>query len=263
MICLIFGDTSFPAEILKNIKIMKKKYFIIDLSRHNIFKKDKNSYKISIGQFGKMINLIKEKKCQNVLFAGKIVKPKFSNLRMDFKCLYYMPKIIKASKSGDAAIIKVIINILKKEKINVIDSLTFNSELSLKSGNYSINSPSKEDIVEIKKGQKFLNKLNAYNHVQGLVIRDGKVLKIETSYGTKKMLQSIKPNKVMSGILIKLPKKQQDLRIDLPTIGFDTLSDCKRAGLKGVVLKHKQNIFLDKEKCIKFANENKIFINII
>ena len=79
--------------------------------------------------------------------------------------------------------------------------------------------------------------------MQGLVIRDGKVLKTETSYGTKKMLQSIKPNKVMSGILIKLPKKKQDLRIDLPTIGLDTLNDCKRAGLKGVVLKHKQNIY--------------------
>jgi hypothetical protein len=263
MICLIFGDTSFPFEILKNIKIMKKNYFIIDLSRHNIFEKDKNSYKISIGQFGKMINLIKEKNCQKVLFAGKIGKPKFSNLRMDIKGLYYMPKIIKASKLGDAAIIKVVISILKKEKINVIDSLTFNSELSLKRGNYSINSPSKKDIAEIKKGYKFLNKLNAYNHVQGLVIRDGKVLKTETSYGTKKMLQSIKPNKVMSGILIKLPKKKQDLRIDLPTIGLDTLNDCKRAGLKGVVLKHKQNIFLDQEKCIKFANKNKIFIKII
>ena len=182
---------------------------------------------------------------------------------MDIKGFYYMPKIIKASKSGDAAIIKVIINILKKEKINVIDSLTFNSELSLKRGKYSINSPSKKDIIEIKKGHKFLNKLNAYNHVQGLVIRDGKVLKTETSHGTKKMLQSIKPNKVLSGILIKLPKKKQDLRIDLPTIGLDTLGDCKRAGLKGVVLKHKQNIFLDQEKCIKFANKNKIFINVI
>ena len=77
MICLIFGDTSFPFEILKKIKIMKKNYFIIDLSRHNIFKKDKNSYKISIGQFGKMINLIKEKIVERYFLQEKLVNLNF------------------------------------------------------------------------------------------------------------------------------------------------------------------------------------------
>ena len=47
---------------------------------------------------------------------GKIAKPKFSTLRLDLKGIYYMPSIIKAAKLGDAAIIKVIIEILKKWK---------------------------------------------------------------------------------------------------------------------------------------------------
>ena len=75
------------------------------------------------------------------------------------------------------------------------------------------------------------------------------------------MLQSISNDKKNSqGILIKFPKKNQDLRVDLPTIGFDTLKDCKKYGIKGIVLKSKQNIFLDKNKSLKFANKNKIFI---
>ena len=64
------------------------------------------------------------------------------------------------------------------------------------------------------------------------------------------------------GILIKIPKKRQDLRMDLPTIGLQTLRDCKKYGLKGIVLKSKMNIFLDRIKCIQFANKNKIFITI-
>jgi DUF1009 family protein len=60
--------------------------------------------------------------------------------------------------------------------------------------------------------------------------------------------------------MIKFPKKKQDLRIDLPTIGLDTLKDCKGAGIKGIVLKSKQNIFMDKNECINFANKNYIFI---
>ena len=63
--------------------------------------------------------------------------------------------------------------------------------------------------------------------------------------------------------MIKLPKKKQDLRMDLPTIGLHTLKDCKKFGLKGIVLKSKKNIFLDKVKCLSYANKNKIFINVI
>ncbi len=263
MICLILGDTDFPKKILKSIKKEKIEHFIIDLSKKNIFKKSKNSNRISIGQFGKMINLMKQQKCNKVIFAGKIDKPKFSSLRMDIKGFYYLPKIIKAAKLGDAAIIKVIIDILKYENINVISTTTFSPELSLKKGNYSRTKPDKNDILDIIQGKNYLNKLNALNHVQGLVVRNGKIIKTETSTGTKKMLLNIKPITNREGILIKLPKIKQDLRIDLPTIGLDTLVDCLKAGLKGVVLKHKKNIFLDKNKCIKFANKNKIFINII
>ncbi len=60
MIGLIFGDTDFPKEILKKIKRKKLKYLIIDLSKNRSFKKDKNSKRVSIGQFGKIINLFKE-----------------------------------------------------------------------------------------------------------------------------------------------------------------------------------------------------------
>ena len=56
------------------------------------------------------------------MFAGKIAKPNFFKLRLDLKGIIYMPSVIKASKFGDAAIIKSIINILEKEKIKVIKS---------------------------------------------------------------------------------------------------------------------------------------------
>ena len=64
------------------------------------------------------------------------------------------------------------------------------------------------------------------------------------------------------GVLVKFPKKKQDLRIDLPTIGLNTLIQSKNAGLKGVVVKNKQHVFLDKKKCIQYANKNKMFISI-
>jgi len=261
MIGLFLGDTDFSEIVLKKIKKLNKKYFIIDFTKNNKFRKDDNSYRISIGKFGKIVSLIKEKNSKKVLFAGKIAKPKFSSLRLDFKGAYYMPGVIKAAKLGDAAIIKTIIKILNNEKIKVISSIFFNPELTAKSGIYTKLKPNMSDSKSIEKGITYFNKLNNLDHVQAVIVKNNIILAKEDRLGTKKMLSKLK--KKSEGILIKLPKKKQDLRMDLPTIGLQTLKDCKKYGLKGIVLKSKKNIFLDKAKCISFANKNKIFIKII
>ena len=263
MIGLIFGDTDFPKEILKTIKKKKIKYLIVDLSKSKKFKKDKKSYSVSIGQFGKIISILKENKCKKVLFAGRVNKPNFSKLRLDLKGIYYMPRIIKASKLGDAAILKEIIKILAQNKIKTDNSLTFNPELSLKKGNFSKITPSKQDQLDIKKAIKTLSNLRQYNFSQGVVIRNKKLVSIEGKGGTKKMLEKSKSKKFRNhGVLVKFPKKKQDLRVDLPTIGLKTLKQSKTAGLKGIVIKSKQHVFLDKNKCIKFADKNRMFIKV-
>ena len=261
MIGLIFGETSFPKEILKRIKKRKSKYLIIDLTKGKSFKKDKNSYAVSIGQFGKIIRILKENSCNKVLFAGSVKKPNLYNLRLDLKGIYYISRIIKSSKLGDAAILKEIIKILKKEKIKTVSSLTYNPELTLQKGIYSKLKPNKEDKADIIKAVKTLNRLGKYTFSQGAVVRNKKVIAIEGKGGTQKMLKKCKRRKFRKqGVLVKFPKKKQDLRIDLPTVGLKTLIDCKSSGLKGVVLKNKQNIFLERKKCINFVNKNKMFI---
>ena len=261
MIGLFFGETNFPKEILKKIKKKKINYTIIDLTKNKIFKKNKNSYPVSIGQFGKILGILKKKNCKKVLFAGKVQKPKISKLRLDFKGIYYLPRIIKGSKLGDAAILREIINILKLEKIKVVSSLFFNPELSLKKGNYSKHKPTKSDYRDIKKAINILKKTNKYNFSQGSIVRNQKVIAIEGKDGTEQMLKKCKPIKhKKNGVLVKFPKKNQDLKIDLPTAGLKTLIQCKNAGLKGIVLKAEQNVFLEKSKCINFANKNKMFL---
>lgn len=260
MIGLIFGETDFPKQILKKIK-GKIEYLIIDLTKNKNFKKDINSVSVSLGQFGKIIKILKENKCKKVLFAGKVKKPSFSKIRLDLKGVYYMPRIIKSAKLGDAAILKEIINILEKEKIKTISSLAYNPELTLKKGYYTKTKPNRLDKIDINKAIKTLDRLGKYNFSQGSVVRSNKVIAIEGKGGTQKMLKKCRSKNFKNkGVLVKLPKKKQDLRIDLPTVGLKTLKQCKLAGLKGVMLKSKQNVFLEKNKCISFANKNKMFI---
>ena len=264
MIGLIFGDTDFPKEILKTIKKKKINYLIIDLSKSKKFKKDKKSYAVSLGQFGKIINILKKNKCKRVLFAGKVNRPNFSKLKLDLKGIFYIPRIVKAAKLGDAAILKEIIKILAQNKIKTENSLLFNPEYSLNKGNYSKFKPNKEDLLDIKKAVKKLNNLRQYNFSQAIVVRNKKIVSIEGKGGTKKMLEKSISKKFRNrGVLVKFPKKKQDLRIDLPTIGLKTIKQSKTAGLKGIAIKSRQHVFLDKRKCIEYANKNKMFITVI
>ena len=250
----------FQNIFLKKLK-KKHRYLIIDLTKKKIFKRDKNSYSVSIGQFGKILSILKSKNCKKVLFAGKVTKPNFKSVKLDFKGIYYLPKIIKSSKLGDAAILKQIINILKKEKIQTVSSNKFTPEISLSKGNYTIIKPNMSDKKDINCGENALKKSGNFSFVQGAICRDNKIVALEGSGGTQKMIKKVKKiNRLPSGILIKFPKKRQDLRVDLPTIGLETLKQCKSVGLKGIVLKNRLNIFLDKKKSIKYANQNKMFI---
>ena len=153
--------------------------------------------------------------------------------------------------------------ILKEKKIKTISSLFFNPELALKKGNYTKIKPSSDDKKDINKAIQTLANLGKYNFSQGIVVRNKKIVAIEGKAGTKKMLEKSRSKKFRNhGVLVKFPKKKQDLRVDLPTIGLKTIKQSKNAGLKGIVVKSKQHVFLDKNKCIKLANKNKMFISV-
>ena len=267
MIGLVLGETQLGNLIINKLKLLKKRFLIIDISKKKIFKKNKNFFPLSIGQLGKAISILKKQGCKKIIFAGKVSTPNFSKTKFDLKALYYLPRIIKGAKKGDASIIKTVIEIFKKEGFKIISSTFFNPELLLKKGNYTKTKPdflSKKDML---KGKSVIADLNRRGAGQGVVIRNSYVITIEGPDGTDAMLKragilfrrfSYKNKR--QGILLKFPKRNQDLRVDLPTVGMKTLKKCAKIGLKGIVVKADQNIFLDRLKCINLANKNKMFI---
>ena len=267
MIGLVLGETQLGNLIIKKLKLLKKKFLIIDISKKKIFKKNKNFFPLSIGQLGKAISILKKHGCKKVIFAGKVTTPNFSKTKFDFKALYYLPRIIKGEKKGDATIIKVVIDIFKKEGFKIISSTFFNPELLLKRGNYTKMKPDFLSKKDMMKGKSVITDLSRRHIGQGVIIRNSHIVTIEGSDGTDAMLKRafilfkrFSYGNKKQGILLKFPKRNQDLRVDLPTVGVKTIKECAKIGLKGIVLKANQNIFLDRSKCINLANKNKMFI---
>ena len=265
MLGLIVGESSLPNYVIN--KLLKKniEFLILDLTKSNIYKKYKNSHSLKITELGKAISILKKNNCKNVIFIGKVERPDISLLKFDTKALFYLPRLFSAFKKGDGNILKEIIKIFKENKLNVVNSMKFTPELIFKDKSINKLKINNTDKSSISKGVKIIKSLSKFDIGQSVVINNGYVLAIEGPEGTdetiKRSLHLSKKYKLKNkSILIKFPKANQDLRIDLPTIGFDTIKNCIKANIKGIAVKRSQNIILDKDKIINLAKKNNFFI---
>ena len=259
MIGIFAGSGTLPKEIFSSLSRNNKKYIIFNFSN----KKIKNSIDIQLGQFGKILMILKKNKVKKVIFAGYVKRPNLSSMKFDLKAISYLPKLINAFKKGDGNILNFATHILKKNKIKVVGSHIYCKHLLINK-TITKSRPSAEDIKDFSKGKKILNTLSKFDIAQGILLDNGYVMAIEAAEGTDEMLKrvakirfKIKSN---SGVLIKLPKKKQSLSYDLPTIGYKTVELCVKSKLKGIFLKKNQNIFLDQKKALNLANKHGLFI---
>ena len=267
MIGLVLGETKLGNLIIKKLKLINENFLVIDLSSKKIYRRNKNHTSLSIGQLGKAISILRKNKCKKILFAGKLSRPNFSKIKLDFKFLYNLDEILKSSKKGDSALIKEFLRIFKKEGFKVLNSTYFNPELVLKKGNYTRVKPNQSNKEDIRKAKNIISDLGRHDIGQGVLVRKGFVITIEGPEGTdtmlnraSKLIKRLSSEDDRHGILLKFPKSKQDLRTDLPTIGIKTIRKCSKIGIKGIVLKAGKNIFLDKEKSISLANKKNMFI---
>jgi DUF1009 family protein len=265
MLGLIVGESRLPRLIINKLLKKNLELLILDLTKSNIYKKIKNSYSLKITELGKAISILKKNNCKNIIFIGKVNRPEISLLKFDRKALFYLPRLFSAFKKGDGNILKEVIKIFKENKINVVNSMKFTQELIFKDESINkvkINNIDKNSII---KGVDIIKSLSKFDIGQSVIINNGYVLAIEGPEGTddtikRSLFLSKKYNLKNKSILVKFPKTNQDLRVDLPTIGLDTVKNCIKANIKGIAVKRSQNIILDKDKIINLTKKNNFFI---
>ena len=264
-IIFIFGNGNLPRLIIKKIKNSNLEFKILSISEKNLFKSH-NSKSVKLGKIITELNGLKKKGYSKILMAGSINRPRLSDIKPDFNSLKLLPKFTKTLfEGGDNNLLKFVITELENLDYKILYIHKIFPDLFLGPGNQTKVKISKNNFKDIHKGSLILKNNSKFDIGQSILIQEGNVIGIEAVQGTDNLIKQSLPylQKVKKGVLIKLIKVKQDLRADLPTIGLDTLKDCKKVGIKGIVLKAKQNIFLDIKKSIEFANKNKIFINII
>ena len=170
---------------------------------------------------------------------------------------------IGLSVLGDDGLLKAIRKTLEKEGFIVRALQDFCDKLLMPLGILGDYAPEKSNQPDISLGVRVSQDIGAKDIGQSVIVQDGKVIGVEDIDGTdaliKKCSSLLKPE-FGDGLLVKTCKPQQDMALDLPTIGVDTIQNAYNAGLKGVVLHAGHTLLIDPKNIAEYANKYKMFV---
>ncbi|MDC3143801.1 UDP-2,3-diacylglucosamine diphosphatase LpxI [Pelagibacteraceae bacterium] len=268
-LAIIGGDNHLPIHAYKSVKKKFKEFIYINISKKNksLLKSSINTYHLEIHELERCINILKNHNISQICFLGSLNRPDFSSLKIDDTLKKYINDLINSSKIGDGNILNVIINIFDKEGFFTRSFIeVFANEYLL---DKEFNKITDKDKNDINKGVSILNSLSKYDNAQSCAISNGYVLAIEAVEGTDKMISRIRSIKkkisrdLIEGCLIKIPKKNQNLKIDLPTVGVKTLEMMFKNKLNVLALRKDYTIVVEKKKFYRSLAKYNISLSFI
>jgi len=220
----------------------------------------------AIGELGKSLRIFKEHGCDAIVFAGVVRRPNFSSVKVDWRGAALLPKLIAAAARGDGAILQTMVDAFEAEGFLVVGADEAVQGLAASEGAIGAHRPDAEDFTDIRKAAEVIKALGPFDIGQAAVVAKGLVLAVEAAEGTDEMLARCTrmPEGVRgggkAGVLVKRPKPGQELRVDLPVIGVETVRQAKAAGLKGVAVEAEVALIIDRDEVIRAADDAGLFI---
>jgi hypothetical protein len=265
-LAIIAGGGNIPLKLAYYLKIKEKDFLIIGIKEAEInkhLKKFNNYFELSYLEIEKILKLLRKQNATGVVLIGHLKRPSKEKIKQSKFGKEIIKNLKNKDKKGDDQLLKEIITLLEKNKIKVIGIQTILKEMLAEKTNYSKIKPTKEELQEIKSGIQIAKNIGKEDIGQSIIIEDGYVIAVEAAEGTDcliKRSKNLKKVKGKSAILIKVKKPNQEMRIDLPTIGPNTIKNAAKAKLKGIAVEAENVLIVNKEKTKQLADKYKIFL---
>jgi hypothetical protein len=261
---IIAGGTSLPQILIEHCRQTNRDFFVLAIENNAdraVFTPDIPHKWIRIGQAGTGFKTFSDEKVEEVVMIGTIHRPTLADLVPDLRTAAFFAKIgVKAL--GDDGILRALIKEIEGDNMRVVGIHEVLPNLLVKSGILTKNKPDKQANADIKRGMEVAYTLGRLDVGQSVIVQQGLVLGVEGIEGTDELIKRCAgyKRKGDAAILIKLRKPQQDMRIDLPTIGTKTIENLHQAGMRGLAVHAGNALIVDEENVIKLADKYGIFI---
>jgi UDP-2,3-diacylglucosamine hydrolase len=223
---------------------------------------------IAIGQLGRAKKLFRAEGCRDLLFIGSLVRPALSEIRLDLGTLRVINEVWAAFRGGDDHLLSGIGRILERDGFRMIGIKDVAPDVLMPEGSLTNTKPDEQSSYDIALGRELLRALSPFDIGQAVVVIDGHVVGVEDIEGTDGLLGRIVTLRALGriraaakrGVLVKAPKRGQDLRYDLPTIGARTVEGAAKARLAGIAVIAGNTVLAEPEATIEAADAAGIFV---
>lgn len=260
---VIAGGGALPVKIVEACRARGAPFHMIRLAGYaDPALKTMPGDDCAIGEIGKMARVLRENACDAVVIAGIVRRPDFSALKVDLRGAALLPKVIAAAARGDGALLRVLVSEAEAEGLIVIGAEEAIAGLAAAAGAMGRVRPDAADFADIRKAAAVIAALGPYDVGQAAVAARGLVLAVEAAEGTDAMLErcAVLPEPLRGGVLVKRPKPGQERRVDLPTIGPETIERAETAGLKGVAVEAGGALVIDRDETVRRADAAGLFV---
>ena len=214
-----------------------------------------------LGAVNEAVAILKAEKVDTLVMAGSVRRPGILEIKPDWRAIQVFARLGTAA-FGDDALLRAIAAELEKDGFRLVGAHEIEPQLITPEGVLTRKSPSSENKTDLEYGLTVVKALGQLDVGQAAVVQQGIVLGVEAVEGTDALLKRCRGlrRKGRGGVLVKVCKPQQDKRVDLPTVGLQTIGHAYEAGLEGIALEAGASLLLDREEVIAAADKLGLFV---
>ena len=223
---------------------------------------------ISVGELGRATKLFRSEGCRDLVFIGTLARPAISDIRLDWGTLRVLPHVWASFRGGDDHLLSSIGRIFEREGFRMVGIRDIAPDLLTPEGCFTRAVPDADASADIVLARKVLTALSPFDIGQAVVVIDRHVVGVEDIEGTDGLLARIaglrRQGRIRAresrGVLVKAPKRSQDLRFDLPTIGPRTVEGAANAKLAGIAVVAGCTLVAEPQAMIEQADARDLFV---
>jgi DUF1009 family protein len=259
---LIAGNGRFPILALETARKLGHQVVVVAIQEEaskEVEALAARCHWISIGQLGRLIEILKEEGVTEVVMAGQVKHAKlFSGIVPDWRLIKLLASL--PQKNTDA-LISGIAKVLEDEGIRLGDSTALLKPLLARQGPLTKRKPTKDELTDVEYGRRIANALAGFDIGQSVAIADGACVAVEAMEGTDAMLR--RAAGLVNGRPLRLVKvgcRRGHLLFDVPVVGTGTIPAMIETGTTILAVDAGRTLLLDREEMLRQAEAAKIAI---
>lgn len=226
-------------------------------------------HKLGLAEVGKLRQLLAADGITGIAFSGRFYRPDTDTLAWDRGALALLPKILKLQIGGDDKAARTVMDIAAGWNLQVVGPADLVPSFVARAGALTRKRPGRSHKADISHGIDVLAGIGPFDIGQALVVHNRRILAVEAAEGTDAMLERIGQlrktgrlgAKIPTGILVKTAKPGQELRMDMPVVGTNTVRAAADAGLAGIALSAGTVLLAGPDNVRAAADEAELFIS--